>query len=133
MLKCKNCKYFMSAKEKSNVSLCKREPYWEVTDPDNSCRYLPEEKKPVCGDCSHFASDPACFGMHENEVPIWHDTKLCSGFSYKNEDNFFEVLSFWKSRGIYNRDKIDKMIDDFESDYADLENQAHKGGDPDST
>lgn len=126
MLKCKNCKYLTESDKKDNVSLCKYESYWEVTDPEKPCKYLPEEKEPVCGDCARF-HDPACSGCQEDEVPIWADDRLCTDFVYKNENNFYEVLSYWKSRGIYDRGKVNQLLDDFEKNYDELANQEKNG------
>ncbi len=35
----------------------------------------------------------------------------------------YEILAFWKIHGLYDRDKIDKLIEEFEKDYEDLAGQ----------
>ena len=51
------------------------------------------------------------------------DSQFCrNGMSRdKKEDEFTEILLFWKSQGWYERAKIDRMLDDFEKFYAEIE------------
>ena len=121
MLKCKDCKYFSESKQ---MSLCKKGDSWEITKPDNKCLFLPEKAALTCGDCWLRKNDMGCFGMAPDESPYFcSGGKLCPDFTDLKEIAFMEILSFWKSRDIYDRDKINKIIDDFEKDYDDLASQ----------
>ena len=48
------------------------------------------------------------------------NARLCGEFIDKKEDEFTEILLFWKSQGWYERTKIDRMLDDFEKFYAEI-------------
>ena len=48
---------------------------------------------------------------------------LCIGFIDKREDEFNSILMFWKVQGLYDREKINKLLDDFEQSYDRLFNQ----------
>ena len=39
----------------------------------------------------------------------------CIGFIDAKEEQFTEILMFWKVNDLYSRDKIEKMIDEFEA------------------
>ena len=42
---------------------------------------------------------------------------LCIGFIDKREEEFNSILMFWKVQGLYDREKINKLLDDFEQSY----------------
>lgn len=48
---------------------------------------------------------------------------LCIGFIDKREEEFNSILMFWKVQGLYDREKINKLLDDFEQSYDRLFNQ----------
>ncbi len=121
MIKCRDCKYFVEGK-KEDTGFCHYGSDWELTKPENNCRYIQESKKPVCGDCGRLTSDPGCAGCMPAESALI-DGRLCGDFIYKQESDFYRVLEYWKSRGIYDRAKIDQKIDDFEKRYDDIVNQ----------
>ncbi len=116
---CKDCKYFSKGK---NMSLCKRNDSWEITEPDNKCHFLPEMTELTCGDCWCLNHDMGCFGCSSGDS-AYINGKLCGDFTDLRESMFIDILSFWKSRNIYDRNKIYKMIDDFEKDFDDLAGQ----------
>ncbi len=116
---CKDCKYFSKGE---NISLCKRNDSWEITKSDNKCRFLPKMAELTCGDCWCLKHDMGCVGCSSDDS-AYINGKLCCGFTDLRESMLMEILSFWKSRSIYDRNKINKMIDDFEKDYDDLVGQ----------
>ena len=119
MLKCKDCKYYMGG---DNIQLCKRNSSWEITKPDNDCWFLPKQKELTCGDCWRLHNDMGCAGCYPEESAYkeYNGGRLCDGFVDLKEDEFFEILTFWKSCGIYSREKINSLVDDFEQNYEDL-------------
>ncbi len=119
LLKCKDCKYYVDA---DNMQICNRSTNWEITKPNAVCKYQPQMVKLTCGDCWCQKFDPGCAGVTPNDSPFF-DGKLCPDFTDLKEEVFRSVLSFWKSRGIYDRKRINKLIDTFESDYEDLAGQ----------
>ena len=48
---------------------------------------------------------------------------MCIGFIDKREEEFNSILMFWKVQGLYDREKINKLLDDFEQSYDRLFNQ----------
>ncbi len=48
---------------------------------------------------------------------------LCIGFIDKREEEFNSILMFWKVQGLYDQEKINKLLDDFEQSYDRLFNQ----------
>ena len=118
-LKCKDCKHVMNNDKPDGVTLCMYEPVWEITTPDSNCRYIPEEKEPVCGDCRWIREDAACWGCMPEDSAL-HRGKLCKDFCYRNEDAFYEVLSYWKSHGMFDKAEIIKKIEEFEMVYDKL-------------
>lgn len=118
-LKCKDCKYFSVGK---NMSLCKYKSSWEITDPDNNCWFLPEFKELTCGDCWCLGNDMGCAGCRPEES-AYINGKLCPDFTDRKEDELYGILSYWKSRGIYDHNKIINILDEFEKTYDDLYGQ----------
>ena len=120
-MQCKNCKYKMNIgnTEETGSALCSYpESYFPVQVEDN-CHYIPEKKELTCGDCARLGNDFGCAGMSEDDSAFYRDS-LCSQFIDKREDAFMEILMFWKSQGMYKREKINELIDSFEKIYADL-------------
>ncbi len=125
-LYCKDCKYCVKNDASDGITICTYESRWEITDPDGNCRYIPETKEPVCGDCRWITEDTACWGCLPEESAL-HQGELCKHFCYKNENAFYEVLSYWKSHGIFNKIEIFKKIEDFEKSYDELVVDMKKG------
>ena len=118
-LKCKDCKYFMDG---DNMQLCQRTASWEITKPDNDCKYLPPKQELTCGDCDRLSNDFACIG-YVAEDSAMDNGRLCSMFIDRKEGELWEILSFWKAHDMYDKAKILKLIDDFEDYYNDLTGQ----------
>ncbi|MCR5596129.1 MAG: hypothetical protein K6G12_09790 [Lachnospiraceae bacterium] len=118
-LYCKDCKYCIKNDDPGGLTLCTYNSGWEITELENNCMYIPEEKEPVCGDCRWIREDTACWGCMPEDSAL-HRGKLCKDFCYKNEDAFYEVLSYWKSRGIFDKNRVCELIDEFEKAYDDL-------------
>ena len=92
--------------EETGAALCSRVP-----------SYFPINCK---DDCPRLGRDTACMTARENDK-VYNNGQRCGGFIDKKEDEFTEILLFWKSQGWYERAKIDRMLDDFEKFYAEIE------------
>ena len=100
-LKCNNCKYKtnVSNTEETGTAICSYpQGEWFVVNVEDSCHYIPEKKELTCGDCSRLNEDT-------------------------REEEFNSILMFWKVQGLYDREKINKLLDDFEQSYDRLFNQ----------
>ena len=81
-----------------------------------------ELKELTCGDCSRLNEDTGCFACQETDSAMYNG-HLCIGFIDKREEEFNSILTFWKVQGLYDREKINKLLDDFEQSYDRLFNQ----------
>ena len=120
MLKCKSCKYFTDNGQ--GLCLCTRDESWEPTGPDRNCVFLPEPRELRCEDCWRLGNDFACCGVDPKDS-AYTDGHLCIMFEDRREDDLDEILSFWKSCGLYDRERINRLLDEVEEAYADLEEQ----------
>ena len=120
MLKCRDCKYFM--KNEGGLELCTRNMSWEPTEPDRDCIFLPPKKELHCEDCWRYENDLACYGVSP-EDSVYRYGELCTEFIDAKEDELYAILGHWKSCGLYDRDRINRLIDSFEESYADLDEQ----------
>ncbi len=115
-LKCRDCKYYSG---EENIHLCKREECWKVIKPDDDCRFLPETRELTCGDCWRLMNDPACTGYRCEESAVT-DGKLCPMYIDKRVEDLKYILIFWMAHGLFEREKVNTMIDKFEKDYNEL-------------
>ena len=93
-----------------------------VVNVEDSCHYIPEKKELTCGDCSRLNEDTGCFACQETDSAMYNG-HLCIGFIDKRDEEFNSILMFWKVQGLYDREKINKLLDDFEQSYDRLFNQ----------
>lgn len=124
-LKCNNCKYKtnVSNTEETGTAICSYpQGEWFVVNVEDSCHYIPEKKELTCGDCSRLNEDTGCFACQETDSAMYNG-HLCIGFIDKREEEFNSILMFWKVQGLYDREKINKLLDDFEQSYDRLFNQ----------
>lgn len=73
-----------------------------------------------CCDCARFGEDCACIEA-EADSSAYISGKICAGFVDKGEQEFQDILMFWKVQGLYDRDKIEELIDMVEEVYNDIE------------
>lgn len=142
-MKCKNCKYRKNIGNTSETgsAICSYSSSWFPVNIENNCRFIPEKKALTCGDCSRLGEDTACFDCSENDSAIYngqlcsmlsitlkfeykisaiYNGQLCRGFVDEREEEFKQILMFWKVQGFYDREKINNFIDEFEEFYDDL-------------
>ena len=81
-----------------------------------------KKKELTCGDCSRLNEDTGCFACQETDSAMYNG-HLCIGFIDKRKEEFNSILMFWKVQGLYDREKINKLLDDFEQSYDRLFNQ----------
>ncbi len=120
-MKCKNCKYRKNIgnTNETGSAICSYSSSWFPVNIENNCQLIPEKKELTCGDCSRLGEDTACFDCSEDDSAIYNG-QLCRGFVDEREEEFKEILMFWKVQGFYDREKINKFIDEFEEFYDDL-------------
>ena len=106
-MKCEKCKFKINIgnTEETGDAFCSR-----------VSSYFPIN----CKDCSRLGRDTACMTAKENDK-VYYNGQRCGGFIDKKEDEFTEILQFWKSQGWYERAKIDRMLDEFEKFYVEIE------------
>ena len=123
-MKCKNCKYRKNIGKTSETgsAICSYSSSWFPVNIENNCHLISEKKELTCGDCSRLGEDTACFDCSEDDSAMYNG-QLCRGFVDEREEEFKQILMFWKVQGFYDREKINKFIDEFEEFYDDLLNQ----------
>lgn len=124
IMKCKECKYKnnVANTEETGTAICSYPSSWFPVHLEDNCHFIPEKKELTCGDCARLGEDTACIGCTTSDSAYYKD-ELCDGFIDKKEDEFNKILMFWKVQGFYNRDKINKMLDEFEQYYEKLVKQ----------
>lgn len=127
-MKCKNCKYRKNIANTSETgsAICSYSNSWFPINIENNCYFIPEKKELTCGDCSRLTEDTACFGCSEDDSALYNG-QLCRGFVDEREAEFKQILMFWKVQGFYDRERINKLIDEFEQFYDNLLKQEQNG------
>ncbi len=114
---CRDCKYRMNIAntEETGVAICSKPNSCFVVNIDNHCHFIPKKRRYTCYDCLSYGNDPGCLGMRPDEEPYWgEDEHLCHAFEEKYTNELYDILTAWYELGLYDRDKIIGMIDDFE-------------------
>lgn len=127
-MKCKNCKYRKNIANTSETgsAICSYSNSWFPINIENNCYFIPEKKELTCGDCSRLTEDTACFGCSEDDSALYNG-QLCRGFVDEREAEFKQILMFWKVQEFYDRERINKLIDEFEQFYDNLLKQEQNG------
>ena len=120
-MRCKDCRYKMILLDGREKGICTFPESHVIINVNDPCLFAPESTEPKCGDCMNQREDPACFGCSPSESAI-QDGQLCRNFSDKREAEFKAILASWKSRNLYSRDRIEKIIEEFEAEYRTLSN-----------
>ncbi len=126
-MRCEMCKYKqdISNSRETGVALCTRNSsYFPVYYNDN-CYFIPQKRELVCGDCARFGEDFACIESNVDSK-AYINKKLCTGFVDAKKQEFERILMFWKVQEMYDRTKIEKMIDEIENLYNDIEEQVEE-------
>lgn len=120
-MKCKNCKYKKDIANTADTgkAVCAYQSSWLAVSIEDDCHYIPEKTELTCEDCGRLGEDMACIACSP-EDSAKHNGKLCVGFIDKRETELTEILSFWKANGLYDRNKIHKLLDEFEEYYKRL-------------
>ena len=105
-MKCKNCKYRKNIGKTSETgsAICSYSSSWFPVNIENNCHLISEKKELTCGDCSRLGEDTACFDCSEDDSAIYNG-QLCRGFVDEREEEFKQILMFWKVQGFYDREK----------------------------
>ena len=109
---CRNCEYFKTPASDDH-SICSYNESWFPVEDEDTCHMPGMPHEFTCGDCSRLGEDMGCAGCSEEES-AYHDGKLCRGFRDRREDELWDILSFWLVNGMYDRTKINQLLDHFE-------------------
>ena len=112
--KCEKCLYKKNITT-SGEGICSYAERWFSVNDEDCCHYLGGAKELTCGDCSRLIYDSGCAGCREDES-AFHARHLCRGFQDRREGDFEEILAFWLVHEMYDRQKIEKMLDEFEEE-----------------
>lgn len=123
-LKCKDCKYRINIKNTNETgsAICSYVGSWFPVNIEDNCCFIPEKRELTCGDCARLDEDTACFSCSEDDSTIYNG-QLCGGFIDKRKEELNDILMFWKVQGLYDREKINKLMNDFEQEYDKLTKQ----------
>ena len=123
-MKCEICKYkqdIANSKE-AGVAVCIRNASHFPVNYEDECHFLPSKRELLCRDCARYGEDYACIEAEADDNACI-DGKLCEGFIDAKEQEFQKILMWWKAQGMYDRDKIEEMIDKVEEFYNDIKCQ----------
>ena len=126
-MKCGKCKYKRNIgnTKETDAAICTNATSFFPINCDDDCHFLPKKRELHCIDCSRLRWDTACMDVEPNN-PVYESGNRCLGFSDVKEDEFTEILQFWKTQGLYDRVKINQMLEEFEKFYADIEEQSNE-------
>lgn len=117
---CRDCKYLqkIANTDETNAALCTFAESYEPVYTDQKCRFIPEFKPLCCGDCDRLGRDSACCGCRPDDpAESAVGGELCMMFEDKRQAEFERILAEWKYRGEYDREKIERIIDEFEKNF----------------
>lgn len=123
-MRCKICKYkqdIANSKE-TEAAICTRQAEYFPVKYNDFCHLIPQKRKLVCGDCARFGEDFACMEA-KPDSNAYVNGKLCAGFVDAKKQEFMEIFMFWKSQNLYDRAELEKIIDELENFYDDIELQ----------
>lgn len=106
-LKCRDCEKYNGEKP-SGYGFCTMPESYFPTKAEDDCRYISSEEL-KCKDCSRFGHDFACYTVNEND-----SAEDCIGFIDIQGQNIYNALWDWFKRGIYSREKVMELCDEFE-------------------
>ncbi len=112
--KCKKCLYKKKIATLGQ-GICSYDERGCLVNDEDYCHYLGVPQELTCGDCARLSYDSGCAGCREDES-AFHAGHLCRGFQDRHEDDFIEILTFWLVHDMYDRQKIEKMLDEFEEE-----------------
>ena len=123
-MQCKDCKYKWNIgnTDETGYAICSYPDMHMPVNVNDPCHFILTQRSLKCGDCENLYEDTACMGC-QPEDSAYHNGKLCKDYRDKKEAELSEILSFWKSRNYYDRNRIERLIDEFERSYNDLTEQ----------
>lgn len=115
---CRDCKYMQKIgnTDETGHALCTFQPSYQPTTLDTRCVFLPETAELRCGDCANFWNDFACSNCAAEDSAM-SDGELCAGFIDEHENELYNILAFWKLHNFYSRERINRILDDFEKEF----------------
>lgn len=124
-MKCEECRYKQDIgnTKETGAALCSRDTSYFPINCGDDCHFLPPNRELFCRDCVRFTDDTACMTMEADDSAFDKEGHLCPGFIDLRENELIEILMFWKTQGLYDRAKIEGIINDFEEFYNDIKEQ----------
>ena len=121
---CEMCKYKhdIGNSRETGAALCTRSSSYFPINYNDNCHFIPQKRELVCSDCARFGEDFACIEA-KADSKAYINEKICAGFIDAKKEQFEMILMFWKVQGMYDRSKIEKIIDEIENFYNDIEEQ----------
>lgn len=102
---CKECRFFRISNS-SYIGECQMKNSPVLTY--SKCSLFPEKDMTKCDGCANRVADFGCFGNAAE------DGQNCEHYEDKYEDQLREALYYWYKNGMYQRDKVLTIINDFE-------------------
>lgn len=117
-LYCRDCKYMrkIGNTDETGHALCTFPSSFQPTTLDTRCVFLPETAELRCSDCASFRNDFACSTCAAEDSAM-SDGELCAGFIDEHENELYNILAFWKLHNFYSRERINRILDDFEKEF----------------
>lgn len=106
-LKCKDCGKYRPVLTDGH-GVCSLPESWFPVNAKDNCRYISAEGL-KCKDCLRFGNDSGCFTADEND-----SAEKCTGFIDIQRENVYNAFRSWLIRGVYSREEIMKICDEFE-------------------
>ena len=104
-MKCKDCQHYMKVAESY---ICDMSHSCFSTGANDECHYI-TGIEPKCSDCFRYYYSCAMTGNNADSY-----VNGCGGFIDIEPKRMKELLSRWLMRGIYSREKILRLCDEFE-------------------
>lgn len=121
-MQCGKCKYKQNIgnTKETGAALCTRSTEYFPVQIEDDCYFIPQKRELVCGDCAGLREDFGCFAQSETDS-AYQDGDLCMGFIDLKEQEFKEILMFWKVQKLHDRAEIEKMVQEVDEFYNDIE------------
>ena len=105
--------------DSNGLSFCTYDTSYEIVNSNSKCRFLPEKRELKCEDCWNHNNDWECMGIPKDQS-AFIDGQLCYAYKDAREIEFLKMIDFWRSCGLYDKDRIIGLLEQKERIYTDL-------------